>query len=471
MRLIRQDAGIGGVFHTWIGALLLVLGSSAAVLAIPEDVTAPGALTFSSYILALSLAAPLLPSMRNDTRSLLRGENILIGALIYWTLSEPLQGGYTVEVSREAVVREFILLSVTALGFWLGATLRRPLAPGFIAGEALAPWSSRAAFRILVIAFALGIWDFLYRSDFDLNVILRALLDDRWNSPWQRDALGDWSAFSYHLQYFGYLVPALTVLLAVKAGWRHPSTWIGVVMSATILAFHMQGGGRRIVGAIVLAGLFCWLIHVRRFNRNRFLVTVGALGALAVMLQVMLVYRDIGFGDQGTALAAYDRIYVDDNFLRIAQAIEFVPDLHPYVGWQYVLFALVRPVPRVFWPGKPVDGGFDLAELIGIPDTSFALTMAGELFVSYGFIAALLGGYVYGRLGTMVNHLFRFDPARLNPVFPAIMLVWLFVGVRSMLEIMLMGYVLLAVVVLSKAGRLVEGMRIGASLAKTARDP
>jgi hypothetical protein len=59
----------------------------------------------------------------------------------------------------------------------------------------------------------------------------------------------------------------------------------------------------------------------------------------------------------------------------------------------------------------------------------------------------------------MVNGLFDYKPHLINPLFPSLMLVWLFVGVRSMLEIMLMGYVLIAVIGLSRIGRYFGGLR------------
>lgn len=463
---LSSEPGVARVLHVGVGALVMAAGVIGASLSIPDDITPPGALTFASYLLAISLAAPLLPSMRNDTRSLLRGENVLIAALVYWTLSELLQGRYAADLSRDAVVREFFMIGTAGIGFWLGANAWRPMAPKFLFREAMQPLGVPAIFAVLVLAFVLGIWDFFYRADFDLDTMVMALGNDRWNTPWQRESLGDWSAFSYHLQYFGYLVPPLTVLLALRAGARRTVTWIGLCMSVTILAFHAQGGGRRIVGAMILAGLFCWLIDTRRLTFLRALATLVAVGALVALLQVMLVYRGVGFGDSSGVLPEFDYVFVDDNFLRIGQMLEFVPETRPFVGWQYVTYALVRPIPRMLWPDKPIDGGFELAEELGIPDTSFALTMAGELYVSFGYIAVFLGALVYGRFATMVNALFEKPPGAVNPLFPSLMLVWLFVGVRSMLEIMLMGYVLLAMTLLSAMVRHVASLRRGASLSQ-----
>jgi oligosaccharide repeat unit polymerase len=444
--------------QTGIGALLMLLGIAAAALSVPRDFSQRGDLVLTGMILVGALMVPTATSWRNDIRAILRGENLLIAALVYWTLLDILQGAFALPVSREAIVREIWLLGITALGFWVGASIAKPWAPRFLVEEALQPWSVATIFRLLVIAFALGVWDFLYRANFDLDVVLQSLTVSRWAAPWQRDALGDWSAFSYHLQYFGYLVPPMAVLLVLRAGWRNPGTWIAIAMSTIILFFHAQGGGRRIVGAMILAALFCWLISARRLDARRIVVLGAAVACLAAAMQVMLIYRSIGFGDEGSEIGSFDYLFIDDNFLRIAQMLEFVPESYPFVGWQYVLFAIVRPVPRVLWPDKPIDGGFDLAEVLGVPDTSFALTVAGELYVSYGFLAAFIGGCVYGRLASTVNALFALDMRRLNPLFPALLLVWLFVGVRSMLEIMLMGYVILFVILLGKFGRFLESV-------------
>lgn len=469
MQLNAPSLATARFLRTGLGVLFIGLGTVAALLAIPQDFSSRGALTFSGFILVGSYLAPTLFSWRNDVRSLLSGENVLILAMVYWTLLDILQGAYALPVSHDAVVREFILISIAVTGFWIGATAFKPLAPSIIMSAAAQPWSPAAVFRLLTLAFCLGVWDFFFRSDFDLDLMLNALGSSRWESPWQRETLGDWTSFSYHLQYFGYLVPALAVLLAARLGWRHPAVWIALFMSVVVLALHAQGGGRRIVGAMILAGLFCWLIHVRRLTPRRLIVAALVLAALAAAMQLMLVFRGAGFADRGSALTAFDYLHVDDNFLRIAQMLEFVPDSHPFVGFQYILFALVRPIPRVLWPEKPIDGGFDLAELLGIPFTTFAITAAGEFYVSFGYIGVFVGCLIYGRLSTMANAMFALDERKLNPLFPSFILVWLFVGVRSMLEIMLMGYVLIAAFALSKLMTFLDSLRTSAATASSRR--
>jgi hypothetical protein len=237
-------------------------------------------------------------------------------------------------------------------------------------------------------------------------------------------------------------------------------------MSLAILALNSQGGGRRVVGALVLSALFCWLIRVRHLTWKRVGIVVVTIGALLLFMQLMLLSRNVGFGEGLADTGEYGYLHVDGNFYIIAQLLDFVPDIYPFVGWDYAVWALVRPVPRVFWPGKPVDSGFDLAEVLGIPNTSLAISAAGEFYLSYGFLAAIFGGWVYGRLATIANALLDEKHKEVNPVFPSLVLVWLFVGVRSMLEIMLLGYVLLAMVLMGRLARFLAGLRTSYSKRK-----
>lgn len=438
------------LIKTAIGVLVIVLGTSVAIWAIPANYSELGDLRISGLILAISLIAPTCFNWSNDAFRLLRGENILLGGLVYWVLLDVLQASYAITVSEEAIRGEFLLLGIAGVGFWIGACLGKPLRFRFLTAEAFRPWSDATLIFLTALAFLLGIWDFLLHSDFDIEILSQNLAFSRFESVWQREQLGDWSAFSYHLQYFGYLVPPLAVLIYVRLGAFRMATLAAAGMALTILLLHGQGGGRRIVGAMVLAGLFCWFFSFRRLNVPKGLFALALVGGLLAIMQAMLFYRGIGIGDTSSEISYFDYLHVDDNFLHIAQMLEFVPDPYPYVDWNYVLLAIVRPIPRALWPGKPIDPGFDLAEILGFPGTGLALTAPGEFYVSFGYVAVFFGSWVYGKFATITNALLEDSRASVNPLFPGLTLVWLFVGIRSMIEIMLMGYVLIAALFLSK---------------------
>lgn len=444
------------------GAALILFGTAAAIISIPTNYQEPGGLLLTSVIQSAALLAPLFLSRTRDIRSLLRGENVLLLSLVYWVLFEMLQGAFVVQATRQSVEREVALLGLTGLGFWLGANLWAPWRPKMLIEESRSEWSKATIFRLVLIAFFLGAFDFFYRAGFDPDVVISSLLLPRFEAPWQREQLGDWSAFSAHLIYFGYTVPSLAMLCALRSGFLHPYSLISFALALATVLLNSQGGGRRIIGVLILSALFCWLIEIRRMTVRRMVLLSASVVALLFVMQIMLVYRNIGYSEIGVPMDGWGYFHVDGNFVIIAYLLEFVPDTYSFVGWDYVLWAVVRPIPRVFWPDKPTDGGFDLAEVLGIPNTSVAISIAGELYLSYGFVATIVGSAVYGRFASLANGLFEDTQQHLNPVFPSILLVWLFVGVRSMLEIMLLGYVLLAILLLARLSRGMAALRRGA---------
>ena len=105
-------------------------------------------------------------------------------------------------------------------------------------------------------------------------------------------------------------------------------------------------------------------------------------------MQFMLNIRNLGYEEFAfRGESEYDYLHVDDNFLRLAQVIELVPAEYPYLQFGQVWFTIIRPIPRVLWPGKPVDPGFDLPTALGMKGVSLSMSIIGEWYLSFGWIA------------------------------------------------------------------------------------
>jgi len=137
-------------------------------------------------------------------------------------------------------------------------------------------------------------------------------------------------------------------------------------------------------------------------------------------------------------------IRVDDNFYRLAQTAAIFPELHEYTTWRYVLWVAVRPVPRLFWPGKPVDPGFSLPAFNGMRGVSLSSSVIGELFMAGGLGAVGLGGWLYGRLARSLSHFLSEATTPGALIIYSVGLFALLIGVRSMIELVLTSYVVLA---------------------------
>src|SRR5688500_12513083 len=86
---------------TWHSTLLGIFSTGMAtviaVLLVPEDPTAPGALLYPALVLSAGLAtAPLAAAVRQP-KAIFRGESLLALAPIYWLLLDLLQGVYSLD--------------------------------------------------------------------------------------------------------------------------------------------------------------------------------------------------------------------------------------------------------------------------------------------------------------------------------------------------------------------------------------
>lgn len=433
-------------------ALLAVLaGLVAAVMLLPADVEARGALRLSSAVVAISLGVfPVLASIR-DPRAVLRAEHVLILAPVYWLLLDPLQGGGEfLGLTPHDVERAFTAIAVFVCAAWLAFVQSPWRAPKFVLSTTSDQLPSQFYFGIGTLAFTLAFLKYAIPSNFDFGAMTQALGEGRWSGAWQRGDIGGPGAFLDHLSYFGYLLPPLTVIVVRRVGRGDPRSWILTVFALVLSLFIAQGGGRRLFGVYFGIGAVVWFLGARKVR----LSTVVAMGLLIVsmlfMFEQMIAYRDRGLVamyDQEAQLHEGDSgalVRVDDNFYRLAQITAIFPERHDYTTWRYVLWVAVRPIPRLFWPGKPLDPGFDLPGYVGLRGVSLSSSVVGELFMAGGFLAVALGGWFYGRLARGLS---QFLAEANTPGALLIYSVGLFavlVGVRSMIELVLTSYVVLA---------------------------
>jgi len=143
-------------------------------------------------------------------------------------------------------------------------------------------------------------------------------------------------------------------------------------------------------------------------------------------------------------------LHVDDNFLRLSQTTTLFPNIAPYAGIEPLVYVLARPIPRVFWAEKPVDPGFDLPNALGVQGVSYSYSVIGELYMSLGFIGIALGGWFYGRISSFARGLLSHSTTQGALVIYSIIVMALFSGMRSILELILVSYVVLAWVGLSQ---------------------
>jgi hypothetical protein len=433
----RSEAGIG--FAATSVSLLIALS------VFPADPSPRGALTIPAVILSLGLL--LVPVARAIKRSpqLLGAENLVAIGYVFWLLLDLIQGAYDLRDAADWAIRDaFIAVGVSASAMWIGVAGKPWPLPKWLAEIASRTMDTRTVARLVPVCFFLGMANYAYAVGFDIPRMFSFLGESRWSAPWGRGQLGGWDAFGDQLQYFGYVLPSLTALLIARRGFTF-GTCLSILASGVMLAFLSQGGGRRIIGVTVGAAIIVWIQAQRDLKVRRLTIAAAAVVGLLAAMQFMLNIRTLGYQEfvfRGES--DYDYLHVDDNYLRLAQVIQIVPAEHPYVQHQQLWFTIVRPVPRVFWPGKPVDAGFDLPAIVGMKGVSLSTSIIGEWYLAYGWLAVVLGGWLHGRLARTVNQLREFEIYRTNPIVYGLAVMVLVSGMRSMQDLVIMSYALVA---------------------------
>jgi hypothetical protein len=377
-------------------------------------------------------------------------------------LLDLLQGVYGLpDISADQVRLAFLAIGIFVVMMWLGSIRRPWRIPQVVISSVSQEFSINTYFALAVACFLIGMLNYAVPCNFNVFEMVHYVGQERWAAPWGRGQLGGWDAFLDHLQYFGYLLPVLTVVMVRRAGVRNARTIICIAMSIVIALFLAQSGSRRVVGVVGGMALVLWILDQRRLRIKQLLMTVFAVVVLLVTLQLMLEYRNVGLSVlvgkseiqsgrlEKRQILEEQHLRVDDNFYRLCQIIQLIPESYGFVYHRYLIYVIVRPVPRVFWPGKPVDAGFDLPTALGVEGVSYSYSVIGELYMSLGLIGIALGGWFYGRVAAMASGLLARCTTQGALVIYSIVVMALFSGMRSILELILVSYVVLAWVGLS----------------------
>lgn len=433
----------------------IVLGLIGAVLTAPELLLDSTSLQIPAACVVVGfVVGPVLSSLRRVT-AILHPTSLMLLGLCYWVLLDLVQAVYPLDaITASGAVGAFFALSVFALGLCIAHLFTPMHLPLFMTNAASLILNENRLFKIGIIAFILCFLRFAIPSDFDVIAMVSALSGNRWSAPWARGQLGAWDAFLDHLSYFGYFLPTLTVAF-YRSGKKLNFRFLILLLCSLIAAiFIAQGGGRRTVGAMILSACFFWIITSEKPFKSMLGFSVTALPVLFLFLEAMLSSRvtgyEAGFSDFSVKESLSGGVRVDDNFIRLTQIIEIIPKEASHTGFSWVVWVLARPVPRVLWPGKPMDPGFDLPEHIGYIGTSLTSSIVGESYMAFGYFGCFVVGLFYGSVGRAFKRMLDENKTFSGLIMYTAGLLALFVGLRSGIELVLFSYVILAWVLVAR---------------------
>ncbi len=404
----RIDATIAAIVGLTVTAFALASGGAGQLSSALAGIAAKG--------VGISLLLCFAFEARSGMRNLVRADLVGTLAFYYLTLYEFLfpQPFFDGAMPHAGVTYNAIWAVVVAIaGILIGRhfvwnikqpfeqVMTRDVPAGLLLGLF---WAS----------FFLGFLHMLLGVSFDIPKMLDFMTRPRFEQPWGRGRFGDWKALINELALLLYFIPPLTALVFAR---RERFSAFAIVTTAAgfawTLFYAFTTGTRSLLGAYLVTFMIAFAFATPK-ERHRQVLFVCAACAAAILLstRTMLAMRTVGFqrwwaGDYKEVVNRQSAaVFVDDNLLAIAKIAMFFPDRHPYLGLEVPYIAIVRPIPRAIWSGKPTGLSVSLeGDVFEMKGLTISCTFAGEGYMSGGLIGVGAYALVLGCLAGWWNRL------------------------------------------------------------------
>jgi oligosaccharide repeat unit polymerase len=369
----------------------------------PEDVA-----RFGAYGVLLSLGVSLAMDMKRGVQNVVRTDVMALMSLYFLTLAEFLapQGQYNSVAGKDST-RIAVLACICAYaGMIVGRHLVKPTKKLKFQSLFQQEVPSSVLFSIFWACFIVGFLNMVIAVHFNFLWLVEYFMMPRFTQPWQRGRLGDWKAMLYEMSMLLYLVPPLGGILLARRR-KHPKFQVVLVMLgvAFTLFYGFSSGTRNIFASYLVTFLIGYVFAAERRQTKEMVVLASVcLVALVVSTKVMLDFRDVGLEDYITQgyykdashTAEGQGIAVDNNLYAISRVAEYFPAHHDYTGMEIPYLAMIHPIPRVLWPGKPDGMSITVEDIFGADGYTIATSVVGEEYIMHGFIAVFLMSVFFG---------------------------------------------------------------------------
>src|SRR5262249_16784924 len=150
-------------------------------------------------------------------------------------------------------------------------------------------------------------------------------------------------------------------------------------------------------------GLFvgAYIIFRPSMDWKRITLLLGlTTGLLYLASYYMLQFRTVGLEAYVTGAAVskgfkQETLFIDNDLPIIGMLTEIFPDRIAYRGSEMLVWALVHPIPRALWPGKPQKLSIEAADALGMRGLSVASTFIGESYMMGGYPAVFLIAFLF----------------------------------------------------------------------------
>lgn len=374
---------------TALSTMIILAGLLIAAVATLFAQTADQAFAYPAPFVAAALSIAAMVEARAGLRNLVRVDLFMLAVLYLLTFFEFLlpQGPVPARVSLEAAQTA---ASATLLGF-AGIVSGRHIFP------ARRPLPSEVNFRVsptLTIWLLVGcaFFGYLYMLlavRFDIFEMFYQMSRPRFSQPWTRGRLGGFSTLLNEVGLLKFLLPPLAAsVFAQKRRYTLLQKAIAASIVGVVFYDGFAGGTRNVFLTHLITFTVTYALLMPRLTIWRLLPLAVPLFAVAGFTVYYLPeIRTVGLGNFDLATARTDTLFVDLNLINIAILTQAFPNYFGYIGLEIPYTAVIRPIPRALWPGKPEGLSVSIEEVIGVSGMTLSATFVGEFWMAGGFFA------------------------------------------------------------------------------------
>lgn len=413
----RYRPMVAGTILIIIGAFLIAVFPSGT----PYEIAHQSALIMGVTIFIVSLL-----EFRKSPRNIIRIDLLMFVALYGLTLMEFLysQPDFNHLVRVENLETVMTLIAIGFVGIAIGRHWHfRAI---WQTGSQSVYLSPRAMFIMLLLFTFSGYFYMLMSVDFNPVKLVEAMIGPRFSQPWGRGRYGGLKDLLYEIGLLIYLVPAMTgVILAQRQSFTRRQILVTQLIFLFTL-FHGFSSGTRNIFVVYVITFVCSYIMVRPNLSKGKVIQLGIIFTIILLVstQVILEFRREGLARyinrtvlqneqylQGEVESVQRGLFIDYNLLTLSKTVDFFPNRADYLGLEVPIWALIKPVPRAFWPGKPKGLSISIESVRsqrGAGAATWSATFLGESYMGGGMFGAAIAALFFGILAAWWNK--RFIP-------------------------------------------------------------
>lgn len=435
----------------------ILSGMVATYLAIQlVDGDAVQLFSVAAYGVAITLALSTYIEGKGGARQLIRVDILLLWVLYGLTFFEFLFQQPNVDVSFADAANG----TDAALLAFAGIAAGRHMIPHQRTTPHFPELRPSHIFLVFVLATLLSNFYPLLSVNFDPFELLRQMSLPRFTQSWSRGRYGDEWAVLSELGLLGSLIPPVAGLIFAQAE-RYSLGQKLFVLSVLLFTIYgaIASGTRSALGTLVVTFLGSYFLANPKIKLRRVVVIgVIALSVVVIISRYMLEIRTTGLENLSFSDKPLDTMFVDLNIVNISNLTAVFPDLYGYLGLEIPFNALIRPIPRFLWPGKPEGLSITIESALGVGSyMTLSCTFVGEAYMSGGFVGVAIFSILFGAAAEAWNRIGRNVNSQFAQVLYASGFLCAAVGMRSMLSMAPMALPTIALWLLGKLKR--EGLK------------